>query len=126
MCACSEGLEPMKAMCLNAVSGHYQQMVNGGCVKHEVGCAITIQPTPMRTIYLISGAKCCDHILSAGFVTDKIAVWKLVEQHMVETVVDNKFQFIVKVDIDKDIVTATEIEGGYIHTYHIQTVKRVL
>lgn len=80
----------------------------------------------MKTIYLISGANCCDHILSAGFVTDKADVSMLVKRHFLEAVLDDPAGFCIESDLKNDIVTVTEVNGGYKHTYYIQTVKRLV
>lgn len=38
--AASEGCDPIKAMCLNPDSGHYQKMVRRGCEDKQEGRAI--------------------------------------------------------------------------------------
>ncbi len=45
MVAESIGCGPIKAMCLNDESGHYNKMVNHGCDNYRAGYAIDM-PTP--------------------------------------------------------------------------------
>lgn len=75
------------------------------------------------TVYTISGVRYWDHILDAGFVTDKkdcgLLAFKWFNKHVGE-------EGRVTVDTDNDVVKIVEVRDGYTftHTYYIQTVKR--
>jgi len=47
--AASIGCEAVKALCLNRESHSYNQMVNGGCDKHEAGIPIDMPRPRHRT-----------------------------------------------------------------------------
>lgn len=78
----------------------------------------------MNTVYTISGVRCCDHIIRAGFVTDKKDCGKLALKNYLEHVGDEDEDPPVTVDTEHDTVTILD-DLGYTETYYIQTIKRL-
>jgi hypothetical protein len=79
----------------------------------------------INTVYTISGVQCCDHILSAGFVTHKEDCEKLALRHYLEHIEDDDTEVTVVADTENNKVTIID-EYGFPETFYIQTIKRLV